>query len=89
MLVLLPIAGLLRIVVPACWEGAGDSLATPPERGVRGAIANDSIDGKGLVLEVAVQPQPRWWMPRASIEAACQTTGLVLGAVLVGTRACC
>jgi hypothetical protein len=48
-LVLLPITGLLRIVVPGRWEGARGSLA-----GRRGAIANDSIGGKGLVLEVAV-----------------------------------
>jgi hypothetical protein len=53
-LVLLPITGLLRIVVSGRWEGARGFWRLRPSGGRRGAIANDSIGGKGLVLEAAV-----------------------------------
>jgi hypothetical protein len=55
-LVLLPITGLLRIVVSGRWEGARGFWRLRPSGGRRGAIANDRIGGKGLVLEAAVPP---------------------------------
>jgi hypothetical protein len=50
---------LLRVVIPACWKALEVLWRLRPSGRGRGAIINDSIGGKGLVLEAAVQPQPR------------------------------